>query len=451
VAALDARFTRLNRASEIGANSYLVELGETRIVLDAGLHPKLAGRDALPRYEDLRHDSIDAVIVTHAHLDHVGTLPILMRDQPSARIFMTPATAALADALLHNSVNVMKSQRLELDIPEYPLFTHQTIDELMPRVEPRDYERPFEIDWRGTVRATFFDAGHILGSAGVLVETDAKRLFYTGDVHFEDHALIRGARFPELRDLDALIIETTRGDSERRAGYTRPSEEERFITAIRECLRRGGSILIPVFAIGKTQEILAMIHNCKADGRLPDAPVFMGGLGTKMTVIYDKFADSSRRRLPGFRILRDMDLVAGTRGKRRQIPRQPGSIYALSSGMMTEKTTSNEFARGFIDSPLNALLFVGYADPDSPGGKIRAGARGREIELDPGLPPVERHCEIAVYDFSGHAPRDQLLDFIRRTEARKTFLVHGDPAASQWFASRLEHACIPAPGMRIAF
>ena len=94
----DARFTLLNRANEIGANSYLLEIGDTKVVLDAGMHPKERGSGALPRYEDIPHDSVDAIIVTHSHLDHVGTLPILMRDQPSARVFMTPATSALADA-----------------------------------------------------------------------------------------------------------------------------------------------------------------------------------------------------------------------------------------------------------------------------------------------------------------------------------------------------------------
>ncbi len=228
----DARFTLLNRANEIGANSYLLEIDKTRIVLDAGMHPKENGAASIPRYEDLQHDSIDAVIVTHSHLDHVGTLPILMRDQPSARIFTTPATAALADALLHNSVNVMKSQRIELGIEEYPLFTHRAIEKLVPRIEPRDYERPFDLDWNGTTRATFFDAGHILGSAGVLIEGDEKKIFYSGDVHFEDHALIRGSNFPELKDLDGLIVEATRGDTPRPEDYRRADEEERFISDI---------------------------------------------------------------------------------------------------------------------------------------------------------------------------------------------------------------------------
>lgn len=192
-----------------------------------------------------------------------------------------------------------------------------------------------------------------------------------------------------------------------------------------------------------------MIHECKGAGRLPDAPVYIGGLSTKMTVIYDKFSDSSRRLVPGFKILRDMNPITGNRRGRRRIPLDPGSIYALSSGMMTEKTTSNTFARGFIDNPRNSLLFVGYADPDSPGGHIRAGKTGDLIDLDTDLPKVELRCRVEIFDFSGHAPREQLLAFMQRTKARNIILVHGDPSASQWFADQLPAATLPPSGKAI--
>jgi predicted metal-dependent RNase len=117
--------------------------------------------------------------------------------------------------------------------------------------------------------------------------------------------------------------------------------------------------------------------------------------------------------------------------------------------MMTEKTTSNGFARGFIDNPRNSLLFVGYADPASPGGHIRAGQRGDLIDLDAGLPKVRLNCEVGIYDFSGHAPRDQLLAFMQRTKAAKVILVHGDPVASQWFCDQVEGALLPPSGRAV--
>lgn len=427
---------------EIGANSYLIDTGSFRIVLDAGMHPKREGYEAIPRFDDLDEDSADAAIVTHSHLDHIGSLPVLMREQPQMRVFASPAATDLGFAMLHNSVNVMTSKRDELGIQDYPLFHHRELDELEEKIETRANERPFEMDHAGLVKATFHDAGHVLGSVGVSLECGGQKIFYTGDVNFEDSTLIKGALFPE-GECDTMIIETTRGDNERAAGYTREAEERRFAEQIAATLERGGAVMIPVFAIGKTQEVLTMIHRFKLEGLLPSStPVVIGGLSTKMTVIYDRYAKGlSRRSDDEFRILRDMDLVGGggrRRRKRAPIVAQPGGIYCISSGMMTEKTVSNQVARaGFLENPKNALLFVGYADPASPAGHIRAAARGDEVVLDAKHSPATLRCDVEVFDFSGHATRDQLLECIVRANPKRTFLVHGDPQASEWFASQL--------------
>ncbi len=447
-------FRSLCRHAEIGANSYLLDTGSARVVLDAGLHPKHEGLEALPRYELLEEGSIDSVVVTHAHLDHIGSLPVLLHRQPQAKAFFSPAAAELAAAMLHNSVNVMQAKRLELGIAEYPLFTHREIDEIERAFETRGLERPFDLDEEGTLRGIFHDAGHVLGSTGITMKVNGHRIMYTGDVNFEDSTLIKGAIFPE-EPVDTLIIETTRGDSDRRPDYTREDEELRFAESIARTLSRRGSVLIPVFAMGKTQEILTMIHRFKKRGLIPrETPVFIGGLSTKMTVIYDKFSKGRTRRSDdGFRILEDMDLEAGTRRRKGPIPLQAGAIYCLSSGMMSENTVSNEFARaGFLENSKNALLFVGYADPDSPAGLIRAGTEGEKVLLDPKRPGVPRRCEMEVFDFSGHATRESLLDYIVKVSPKKTFLVHGDPKASAWFETQLREklpsteAIVPEPG-----
>ena len=376
-------FRSLCRNAEIGANSYLLDAGTAKIVLDSGMHPEHEGAEALPRFELLGDDEMDAAVVTHAHLDHVGTLPVLMRHHSRAKVFLSPATADLAAAMLHNSVTVMQAKRVELGITEYPLFDHREIDDLTDRFAIRALERPFDLDAEGTVRATFHDAGHILGAVGVTLEANGKRIFYTGDVNFEDQSLLKGRG--SLPIWDALIVETTRGASPRQPAYTREAEERALAEGIERTLQRRGSVLMPVFAIGKTQEVLTMIHHFKAKRWIPrDTPVYIGGLSTKMTVLYDRHADTTRRTLPGFRIFEEMDLQAGNRKRRGPIPLHPGCIYALSSGMMTEKTVSNQFARlGFLENRKNSLFFVGYADPASPGGRLRHAVPGDKILLDP--------------------------------------------------------------------
>lgn len=439
-------FRSLCRNAEIGANSYFLDAGTAKIVLDSGMHPEHEGAEALPRFELLGDDEMDAAVVTHAHLDHVGTLPVLMRHHSRAKVFLSPATADLAAAMLHNSVTVMQAKRVELGITEYPLFDHREIDDLTDHFEIRALERPFDLDAEGTVRATFHDAGHILGAVGVTLEANGKRIFYTGDVNFEDQSLLKGARFP-TDPVDALIVETTRGASPRQPAYTREAEERALAEGIERTLQRRGSVLMPVFAIGKTQEVLTMIHHFKAKRWIPrDTPVYIGGLSTKMTMLYDRHADTTRRTLPGFRIFEEMDLQAGNRKRRGPIPLHPGCIYALSSGMMTEKTVSNQFARlGFLENRKNSLFFVGYADPASPGGRLRHAVPGDKVVLDPKEPAVELRCEMRIFDFSGHATRDTLLDYILRLNPRITFLVHGDLPAAQWFQEQL---AAKAPGMK---
>lgn len=418
------------------------------------MHPKEEGRNAIPRYELLDPGGADAVVVTHSHLDHVGTLPVLAEQEGRARIFISPEASELCSAMLHNSVNVMQSKRMELGITEYPLFEHRQLDRMKSSFERRQVGRPFTVDDQGKVRAEFFDAGHILGSVGVMIEAEGKRVFYTGDVNFEDGTVSKGAVFPK-GEVDALIVETTRGEQSRRADYSRKSEENEFAEAMCGVLERGGSVLVPVFAMGKTQEVLAMIQRFKEEGRLPHkTPVYIGGLSTKMTTIYDKFSDVSRRQRAGFKFLHDMEL-AGGHGKRvGPIPFHNGCIYALSSGMMSEKTVSNNFARqGVLENKKHGLFFVGYAEPSTPGGKIRAAKQGDLVELDAAYPPVPLRCEVRVFDFSGHSTRNAIADYAVSLRPKKIFLVHGDLGAMGWFRDELQRRLpeseiiIPEPGV----
>lgn len=444
------RFTSLTRHAGIGANSYLLECDGLRLVLDAGMDPRQEGLAAVPLFDSLEPDSVDAMILSHAHLDHTGTLPLLTREQADMPVLLTPATAALAKAMLHNSVNVMQAKRTELGITEYPLYSHRELDQMVESFHERHCERPFEIGRDGRARATFHDAGHILGSVGVTIEVNGHRIFYTGDVQFEDQTLIRGADFPDT-PVDTLIIETTRGETPRRPEFSRREEEDRFARSIAATIERGGAVLIPVFAMGKTQEVLTMLHRFKHERLIPDAPLRIGGLSTKMTILFDEFADRTRRRLPGFRILEALEVETGGR-RGEPIPCQPGGIYALSSGMMSEKTVSNRFARGFLSNPRNTLCFVGYCDPATPGGRLRTSKPGDLIVLDPAEPPVQRRCQMEIFDFSGHATREHLVDFMHRVRPKKTFLVHGDQPAGRWFHQQLAatlpdtQAIIPEPG-----
>jgi len=456
------RFINLTRQTEIGANSYFVELDGKRLILDSGLHPKNEGLAALPQYRAIPEGSIDAVLVSHAHQDHIGSLPCLMRRQPRARVFMTLGTARLSGVMLHNSVNVMLRQRDELGITEYPLFTHRETDQATALWQNVGLRQQWTLDGERVLNAgselTFemFNAGHIVGSAGILIRAGGRKIFYTGDVNFLDQSLVRSAEFPE-EELDILIIETTRGDRQATPGFTRQAEERRFLDALRSAFDRGGAVLIPVFALGKTQEVLTMLYAFRREGALVDVPLYIGGLSTKTTVVHDELASSVPRRYPGLRLLDSLSpyVLSGREIGTTQIGKN--RIFAMSSGMMTEKTLSNLLAARFLNDPKQSIYFVGYADPDSPGGKLKAGQPGDMVRLDNSLPSQRLECTIEQFDFSAHAPREQLLDYIKKTSPKIVVLVHGDPPSVTWFKETIERempgtaAVIPEPGREYVF
>ena len=249
-------FTNLSRYTDIGSNCYLLDMDGVRIILDSGMHPKKDGADATPEFNLIGAADPDTIFVTHSHLDHIGTLPVLQDKYPAAEVNMTAATCEVGLAMLHNSVNVMTAKRTQEGIIDYPFYTHQELDHVARCWMPRPYGAPFRIGRNGRVLATLHDAGHILGSCGVELESESgTTILYTGDVQFDNQTLIAGADFPQS-GIDILIMESTHGCTERADDYTRAKELNRFARTIREVLENEGAVLIPVFALGKSRNRL---------------------------------------------------------------------------------------------------------------------------------------------------------------------------------------------------
>jgi Cft2 family RNA processing exonuclease len=368
--------------------------------------------------------------------------------------------------LLHNSVNVMSKPNgghpgsANLAAAQ-PLFTHRETDNSAQHWQDCGLRQPWSLEGERLARPEeadvsfeLFDAGHILGSTGILIHAEGRRIFYSGDVNFLDQTVSRAAAFPE-DGVDVLIMETTRGDHPLAPGFQRAAEETRFVETLRQVFARDGAALIPVFALGKTQEVLAMFLQYKQRGLLGDVPVYIGGLSTKMTEVYDRFAASTPRRLQGLSLLHSVAPYVLSGREAGSSPIKPRRIYALSSGMMTEHTLSNVFARRMLADPRHAILFVGYADPESPAGRLRAAAPGELVCLSDDAPPVERRCQLEVFDFSAHSQRDDILSYIRRLKPKKVVLVHGDPPAIAWFQKTLAKAepemevIVPPPGVAV--
>jgi len=458
---LHLKFINLARRTEIGANSYYLEIGRHRLLLDCGMHPKNTGEDALPNFKAIGDREVEAILVSHAHQDHIGTLPVGMRRFPSARIFMTEATADVGSVLLHNSVNVMTRQREEIGEMSYPLFTHREIDRASQRWRWCPLRQRISIAGeraaqreKDTLTFEFFDAGHVLGSTGVLLRGEGQTVFYTGDVNFDDQTIMQTAVFPEEK-IDVLIMECTRGDHAKPEGWTRAGEERRLAKALAAAFEREACVLIPVFALGKTQEVLAMLYKFRRQRLLPEFPIYIGGLSSKFTDIYDRRTHMTRRQLPRLKLMREVAPFVLNDETVRDTAVRGGRVYVLSSGMMIPKTLSNVFARRIIENPQHSIFFVGYANPDSPAGLLRETGQGGEVALEPHKPPQRIRCNIEQFQFSAHGTRESLIAYAKRISPKKILLVHGDPSAVEWTRTTLSNelfgseVIVPTPGTEV--
>jgi Cft2 family RNA processing exonuclease len=460
------KLINLTRRTEIGANSYYLEMGRHKLVLDCGMHPKDIGEDALPNFKAIAGQEIEAILISHAHQDHIGTLPVLMRRFPTGRVFMTEATAEIGNVLLHNSVNVMTRQREEIGRAVaglYPLFTHRETDRASERWRWCPLRQRISIAGerapqreKDALTFEFFDAGHVLGSSGIVLRADGQTVFYTGDVNFDDQTIMEAAIFPDAK-IDVLIMECTRGDHAKPNGWTRAGEERRLAEAIATAFARRSCVLIPVFALGKTQEILAMLYKFRRERLLPEFPIYIGGLSSKMTDIYDRRAHMTRRQLPRLQLMREAAPFILNDETVRDAPLRPERVYVLSSGMMIPKTLSNVLGRRLIENPQHSIFFVGYASPESPAGLLREARSNGEVALDPDRPAQRVRCNIEQFQFSAHATRETLIDYAKKLSPGKIILVHGDPPAVEWMRATLSAALprseiiVPAPGMELEF
>lgn len=452
------RIANLNPDSDIGASAWFVEMDRHRLLMDAGTHPKREGRSGLPLYNLIGEHELDAIAITHCHHDHVGSLPVAMRHFPRANVMMSELSYFIVERVLHNSVNVMQRQRDELGIKEYPLFTHREVDEIAPLFQGYPYNR--EIEWQAfhkmrpgerSPTLEFHDAGHALGSAGIMVRGEKETLFYTGDVCFQDQTILKGARFEDTK-ADVLIMETTRGNREIPPGFTREGEIDRLIEAIHKARETNGAILIPTFALGRTQEMLATLAVLMSEGKIRKQPVYIGGLGRVFTEIYDLQAHRTHRNLSNLNLRETLDLQVLDRKQVDSMKLNKGRLFVITAGMMSENTAAHDLAARMIGDERQHIFFVGYADPSTPAGKFRASQKGETFHFSPSAGSLTHNCNLQEFDLTAHADRDELLDLVGRVSPRAVILGHGDEDSRDWFEAKIRErhprmkVLQPAPG-----
>ena len=448
------RFISLGASNCIGASCHLIQAAGTGILLDAGVDPNDDGPDGLPRLDLIAGDPsmfVDHVVVTHAHHDHVGGLPVVIKRFPHVQIHMTRPTRDLTEFVLPASARLQKRRQREGTSVHAPLFDEQDLEMQSYLYQVHELEEAFPL--RGVrnglgAHATLHHSGHILGGAGVALEFgdngETRRLFYTGDTNLRAQTITPAGSYPE-DPVDVLILESTLGADSEAETTTRRTEEDRFGRALRQVWDRGGSALVPVFAIGRAQEVLALIDRFKRRNILPqEVPVYTAGSMRAVAELYDRTRFVSPRLNQDF-VVEEVDQQRFPRSRRAQANAllNPG-IFVVSSGMMLERTLSNRLAQRMVGDSKNAIMLVGFSTADSPAARLLAESKAREadeavdvvIEQSKGPQPVR--CEVQRFRLSGHSHRRDLIRLVEYLSPQKVVLVHGESTAREWMADNID-------------
>jgi metallo-beta-lactamase family protein len=442
------RLRFLGATSTVTGSRFLLQAGSARVLVECGLfqgYKPLRLRNWAPFPVDPA--SLDAVVITHAHLDHSGYLPRLARLGYRGPVYCTEATRALCGILLPDSGRLLEEEAAHANRvgssrhhPAQPLYTEADALACLRQFEPVHGEAPLEL--LPGLRASFRPQGHILGAAAVTFEFHGTRVVFSGDIGRSDDALMQAPAPRETADW--VVCESTYGDRE----HPRVALGEALSTAIAPALRRGGVVVIPAFAVGRAQLLLHEIARLQAQGALPHVPLYLnspmaaevGGLYQRFPALHRLDAAALARMAAGTRVVRSVD-------ESKLLNRRKGPMIIVSaSGMATGGRVLHHLA-AFAPDRRNAIVLCGFQAGGTRGAALARGAKsvrifGQDVPVNAEVVQLEAA--------SGHADATGLVAWLRSapTAPRGVFVVHGEPDAADVLRQRIRrelgwHAQVP--------
>ncbi|MEM2213666.1 MAG: MBL fold metallo-hydrolase RNA specificity domain-containing protein [Candidatus Nezhaarchaeales archaeon] len=414
----------LGSGREVGRTCIVIKWNYGSIMLDCGIYPTAVGLEATPKLELLDSGSVANVVLTHAHLDHSGALPRLLRLGFKGKVVATLPTAALVGMMWRDQLSIMKREGSE----ESRLWDVKEMNKmLVDYIQYVTYRE--EVKLPDDTKMILHDAGHILGSSFVELEIDGLRIGYSGDLGSSSNHLQYWDTSP-LKGVDVLICESTYGGVERKG---RETLERELVEAVKSTLDGGGKVLIPAMSVGKAQEILLALKRHEA--KLPDPLVVLDGMAYKATRIYSQFimymSDSIKRAF----IINGEDPFNWDRivqpktlkNRRKLIESKDPCIFLVPSGML-KGGWSQWYLAKLTPNPENAVIICGYVDPQTPANELISGVREVEVMdfIAQERVKVQVNCKIYHVEISRHAMHSELCKFIATIKPETLILVHDE-------------------------
>lgn len=435
------RLTFLGGADEVGASSTLVEMGGKRILVDTGIRisPRTnrgIQNDQLPDLHPISEvGGPDYILVTHAHTDHTGALPLVVEQYPHVPVMGTRPTFVLTRILQADAQRIMKSKQEEEG--ELPIFDEVASQRLINSFQQIEFNQPIRLG--EGLQVTYHPSGHIAGAATLVLEGEEGTLVMSGDVSLNDQRAVVSAKIPNVK-ADALVLESTYGG---KLHANRMAEEKRLIETLKQITERGGKALIPAFALGRAQEVIQIILAYRDQ---LEVPVYVDGMVRAVCQGYNGFPDLLPKNTvkaagENHLFFREKVKPIENRMMREQVMQlnEPCVIVA-SSGMLTGGA-SVAYAKELAKDPRNAIFLTGYQDEEAPGRflqrmmKERQESESASWKLDGKIITVR--CDLGTYSLSAHADEAELVSMAEALDAQEIMLVHGDPGARHSLATAL--------------
>ncbi|MFW6013823.1 MAG: beta-CASP ribonuclease aCPSF1 [Nanoarchaeota archaeon] len=422
------RLTALGAGRQVGRSCFLLQTPESRILLDCGID--LADEGSYPHLEvpEFKIDELDAVIVTHSHLDHCGFVPYLFKYGYRGPVYCTAPTRDIMALLCLDNIKIMHSSGKE------PIYSTDDVKEMVKHTIVLDYEEVSDVT--PDIRITMHNAGHILGSSMVHVHigNGLHNFLYTSDMKFGKTELLEKA-VTKFQRLESLLIESTYG-GKNNTPESRREAEERFEKILSETINRKGKILIPVLGVGRAQEALVLLENLHKQGKLGETSVYIDGMVWDVTAIhstYPEFLNSHIRKLIFHKnqnpFLSEAFKRVGSSKERQQVIEEEGPSIILATSGMLVGGPSVEYLKAIGEDKKNCLIFTSYQSEGSLGRRIQRGER--EIGFANGNKQDVHNLKLGVETiegFTGHSTRKELMGFLYRLnpKPRRVIIQHGE-------------------------